>query len=166
MMPSTLAMEGTQVAEMEDTQVGDTEDTQVAETVDTQVAETEDTQVAETEATQVVDMEATLAAEVMVVIRAVEAMEEGIAGMVAAVVGPMEEVAGGVALMQVRLLRQKLKPSLRAEAANDYQLISYIAISYVYYCLCSVYQYFIRSACALLCTNTSWEVVIKSWVDA
>ena len=144
------------MAEMEDTQVGDTEDTQVAETVDTQVAETEATQVAETEATQVVDMEGTLAAEalaveVMVVIRAVEAMEEGIAGMVAAVVGPMEEVAGGVALMQVRLLRQKLKPSLRTEEANDYQLISYIAISYVYYCLCSV------------CTNrsnTSLEVLV------
>ena len=142
-MPSTLVME--------DPQLWDTE---------TQVVKTEATQVAETEATQVVDMEGTLAAEalaveVMVVIRAVEAMEEGIAGMVAAVVGPMEEVVGGVALMQVRLLRQKLKPSLRTEAANDYQLISYIAISYVYYCLCSVHQYFIRSACALLCTNTS-----------
>ena len=104
-----------------------------------------------TEATQVAETEATLATDVKVVIRAVEAMEEGIAGMVAAVVGPMEEVVGGVALMQVRLLRQKLKPSLRTEAANDYQLISYIAISYVYYCLCSV------------CTNrsnTSLEVLV------
>ena len=129
-MPSTLVME--------DPQLWDTE-----------------TQVVKTEATQVAETEATLATDVKVVIRAVEAMEEGIAGMVAAVVGPMEEVVGGVALMQVRLLRQKLKPSLRTEAANDYQLISYIAISYVYYCLCSVHQYFIRSACALLCTNTS-----------